>query len=232
MFKPVRSTLLRLTVTGLFLAACSAGAAAQGVKQALTAPRFDQTPVIDGKLDDPAWVEASTSGAKVVVDVNDSGSALTAYPRVAYVGYDANNLYVAFTIFSPAPNNLAASVTSRDGQVWNDDEVEVFLQPKGKAVFYQIIANAGGAVYDGEHQGLGGDWNTSGKIATLRDGIRWTVEMALPFADFGVKPQAGDEWGLNLNGHQVNDGDTWLAWNATFGGFVNPAVFGALVFGK
>ena len=43
-------------------------------------PKVAKAPVIDGKPNDPAWLNASIKGAKVVSDVDNTGSVLTLHP--------------------------------------------------------------------------------------------------------------------------------------------------------
>ena len=51
-----------------------------------------------------------------------------------------------------------ANVTTRDGAVWNDDCVEVFLMPSGWKEYAHFIVNSLGTQYD--EMGRGGrDWN-------------------------------------------------------------------------
>jgi hypothetical protein len=45
---------------------------------------------------------------------------------VAYLGYDARNLYIIFVCFDSNPNAIRAHLTARD-QVFGDDFVDVWL---------------------------------------------------------------------------------------------------------
>jgi hypothetical protein len=54
--------------------------------------------------------------------------------------------------------------------------------------------------------------------------------MKMPFASIGATPKAGDTWQIGINGHQVADGDMWMTWNPTYGGFGNTARFGSITF--
>lgn len=175
-------------------------------------------PVIDGVLNDAAWLTASQMGAKVVVDMNDSSSAITPFPRVAYLAYDDTNLYLGFAI----PTQDSSKLVTSAGSFWNCDEVEVSLLAPGGTV-YKITVTAGGKVYEGRVE-------NASLAAVSMTSTGWVVEMVMPFASAGKTPGPGDTWAININGHQVADGDSWLSWNATFGGFGNIARFGNLVF--
>lgn len=199
------------------------GLLAAGLASATT-PNFTFTipkisaPTIDGDLDDSAWVEASQKGGKVVVDLSHDGFTITKYPRVAYIGYDENAVYVAFVIYSPDPSKLVGDRSNW----WENDEVEIFLEPNKGGSYTQIGVTSAGAIAP---EGV--------KASVKKDGIRLVVEVAVPYSVLGAEaPKVGDKWGLNLNGHQVADGDQWVCWNPTYGGFHNASRFATAVFGE
>lgn len=212
-----RIHVLGLVVLLTLVASAIVGAANPGLEVVI--PRAAKAPTIDGKLNDPAWLNASIKGAKVVMDVDNTGVKLSEYPRIAYLTYDDAALYIAFTIFAPDVSKLQTSLPAFS----HNDEIEVFLQPFKTGAHLQF-----GVTASGEQGGSG----TGAKAAVSRAGIRWVVEMSIPWSSVGGKaPKAGDKWGLNLCGRQVAFGDQWLAWNCTFGGFHNPAAFGTAIFG-
>jgi hypothetical protein len=213
-----RIHVLGLVVLLSLVVSAVAGAANPDLKVVI--PKASKAPVIDGKLNDGAWLNASIKGAKVVIDVDNNGVVLSQYPRIAYLTYDDKALYVAFAIFAPDAMKLETSFPAFS----HNDEIEVFLQPFKTGSHLQYGVTASGAT---------GGTGTGAEVVVSRDGIRWVVEMAIPWTSTGGKaPKAGDEWGLNLCGRQVAYGDQWLAWNCTFGGFHNPAAFGTAIFGE
>ena len=183
----------------------------------ITIPKIS-APTIDGDLSDAAWLEASQKGGKVVVDQHHQGVAISQYPRVAYIGYDESAVYVAFVIYSPDPSKLVGDSPNW----WDNDEVEIFLEPGKAGSYTQIgVTSAGAIAPDGV------------KAAVKKEGIRLTIEVAIPYSVLGADaPKVGDKWGLNLNGHQVADGDMWVCWNPTYGGFHNAARFATAIFGE
>jgi len=197
------------------------GAFAAAANLEITVPKVNRAPSIDGKLNDAAWLNASINGGKFVVDVDNNGTVISEYPRIAYIAYDDNALYVAVRVFAPDVNKLMTTA----GSVFSNDEIEIFLDPAKKGVSYQWGIDAGG-VQDSSHG--------PGPIehAISKSGISWVIETAIPFKVLGVTPKAGDKWGFNLCGRQIATGTQWLCWNCTFGGFQRPNAFGNIVFGK
>jgi hypothetical protein len=175
-------------------------------------------PVIDGKLDDAAWLSASIAGGKFVVDASNTGDKITTYPRVAYVGYDENALYVAVMAFSPDVSQLVGTAPSW----WNTDEVEIFIDPFHAGAPIQIGVTSAGYI------------SVPGVEAVVtKEGIKWIVEAAISWSAVGgIAPKAGDKWGINFCGRQLADGDMWLAYNVPFGAFKQAAKMGDAVFGE
>jgi len=191
----------------------------------LIAPRLPKPPKVDGRLDDEAWVAASIRRGKVVVDLNESATGLAPCPRVAYLGYDKDAIYVAFVIMSE--KKLTANEKD-GGEIWNDDEGEIFLQPKKGGPYLQVCVNAAGAKYteikDGEVPG----WKLD-QIRAVggRTGIATVIEVVIPFP--GPAPASGTVWRVNLAGHESESG-IWLTTSPTSGSFHDPDSFTEMVF--
>jgi len=193
--------------------------AAQTPNLATVAARVSEAPVIDGVLDDAAWLTASQMGAKLVCDQDNTGAFISAYPRVAYLAYDDNNLYVGIKIFTADASALVTEAAS----YWNTDEVEVFLECPDTMMYYKITVTSAGDCYEASGIGLS-------TAAVSKGDTYWVIEAVMPFVTLGKTPKAGDVWGINVVGHQVADGDMWICWNPTYGGFNNPSRFGSLTF--
>jgi len=211
-----RSSVLLLVLTLALAFSAMASAAAPNLE--LVIPKAKTSPKIDGNLSDPAWLNASINGGKVVIDVDNTGSWLVDYPRVGYMTYDDKALYVAVTIFTPDVDKLMTTASNW----WSNDEIEIFLDPDRKGIHTQFGVTASG--------------ETNSDLITAainKKGIRWAVEVAIPWSAVNAKaPKVGDKWGINLTGHQIAAGDSWVAWNATFGAFANPSKFGVVTFGN
>lgn len=186
----------------------------------VTAAVAEKAPVLDGVLNDAVWLKASQFGGKVVVDQAHTGDSIAEYPRVAYVAYDDKALYAAFVNFSPDPQKLAVS---NETSISSNDEIEMFLQFPGSSSFVQLMVDAAGRVRQPDY-GL--------TFAIKKTEIKWVIEIAVPWEQIGATPKAGDIWKVNFNGHQVADGDIWVCWSPTFGGFKNPDRFGEMQFGE
>lgn len=155
-------------------------------------------PKIDGDLSDAAWKDKVV--ATKLVDVYTGKEATP--PSTVSVTYDDQNVYIAYDMPEPLVDKIVAQVADHDGQVWQDDAVEIFLDPKdGKAgaAYYQLIVNSKGVIYDG--QAKDSSWESKATVAAKvdKEGKKWTLEVAIPLASMGVKGSPkGQEWLANF----------------------------------
>jgi hypothetical protein len=148
----------------------------------------------------------------------------------AAVMYDHHRLYVALSCREPRMDRIAADETARDGPLWRDDCVELFLAHRGNdTVYYHMIANALGAVWDGRHDKavIDASWNAGVEAGACRERDRYTVEIGVPFKDVAPRPpRRGDVWKIKLCRHMtapVRD----ASWPVSFRGFACRPVYWA-----
>jgi hypothetical protein len=176
---------------------------------------------LDGKLDEPAWKTAPSTGMFVNTMTGEAAQPNTE----ARLLWDNQNLYFGF---ENADTDVWATLTARDSKLWTQEMDEVMIDANGDGKGYielQVAPN--GTIFDTylptyrkyedslDSKRKPYDWNSKLKAAVKVDGTLnkredkdkgWTVEMALPLADVngldtnGVKvpPALGDKWRLNM----------------------------------
>src|SRR5258708_21216042 len=94
-------------VAALLLVAARPAPPQEGVpfKRNVPAVRFTTPPVIDGDLSDPCWQQA----AKLDRYVDVLYSTPVKDQTITYLGYDDQNIYVAFHCFDSQPNGIIAA---------------------------------------------------------------------------------------------------------------------------
>ncbi|MCC7517552.1 MAG: discoidin domain-containing protein [Verrucomicrobiae bacterium] len=183
-------------VAGFLALACFAGAAEPAP---VRVPRAAKAPVLDGKLDDACWkANAWQSGFTRAGQPSELAEVQTRFQFC----HDGDRLYFAARMEEPRMEALRAEVAGRDGKVWLDDCVEIFLDPEGKGGNYRHFAiNAAGAVFDAyrDQGGHVGDpaWDSGAKAAAGRGKDHWTIECAIPFADLEMT-RAGARMEFNV----------------------------------
>ncbi len=120
---------------------------------------------------------------------------------IAYLGYDAKNLYVIFVCFDD-PKKVRAHLTRRD-QAFSDDFVDVWLDTfHDHRRAYEFLVNPLGVQADGIDDETAGNedfsfdtvWYSRGKLT--RQG--YVVWMALPFKSLRFRNANVQTWGILL----------------------------------
>jgi len=199
-------------------------------------PKAKKAPNLDGKIDPEVW------GAKPTLTGfydQDTGKPVpkNIQPQV-WLLYDAEKLYIAAKMLEPQMNELMAETSEHDGNVWNDDDLEIFLDPgktKDPAKYYQIVVNAIGTVADQKGApDAGGDtaWDCKDcSVKTAKGADFWVVQMAIPFKALGVtKPVAGTRWGANFCHDRKAGAAEKSSWANLGPEWHQPDQFGTIVF--
>jgi len=147
----------------------------------MEAPRADKPPLVDGKLDDPAWQSALRMG-----DFKTWQPDYGKEPRQkteAYLLYDAENFYVAFRCYDTEPNKIKGNISKRDA-MFSDDYAGFLLDMfNDRQNAYTFMINPLGIQGDGicNSDGNVDDkfdmvWYSKGQI----DDQGYTVECRVP----------------------------------------------------
>ena len=195
----------------------------------VSATRLAEPPVIDGQLEDRAWLDVSPLGIALQFD-----GKVTTRRADLRIGYDDQRLYLALDSRDD-PAKLAAKETKPDGPVWQDDSFEVFLDPnRDRSTYYQLATNPLGTPYTQrgtlEPNGtmrVDTSWNPNWQVKAQRRGQGWTAEMCIPFAEIGGRPAGA--WGFQVGRHRPKGQTCSLFLREK--DWCNPQEWGLLVFG-
>ena len=201
---------------------------------------------VDGKLEEFTWAALPRVGRFQTI------RGVKATPRhatEAAVAWDEQNLYVAFACRDPDP---WGRMTKRDDRLWEEEVVEVFLDPDGDGKNYpELEVSPNNVVVDllipAPRSGAtdAAKWNIVGlQTAVGRQPAGWTVEIAIPWKSLAgsgtsTAPKPGDRWRVGLYRIKRPGGpgkeranDEYLAWSPTRAdrGFHDPERFGVVEF--
>src|SRR5438876_2885294 len=114
-------------VAALLLAAALPASPQEGVtfKRHVPAVRFTTPPVIDGDLSDPCWKQA----AKLDRYVDVLYSTPVKDQTIGYLGYDDQNIYLAFHAFDSQPSGIVARETKRGSRLAGEYWVAFTMYP-------------------------------------------------------------------------------------------------------
>jgi len=156
-------------------------------------------PVIDGQPGDKAWKQAicfndfTTNSPKAISTKNNAK---------AWLCRDDLFLYFALLAEHDSPENARSNITGHDTPVWEDDDLEIFIDPTvGKSGFYHVLANTKGAVFDHFIDSMKHDntsWDSGTKALGTRTKKDYYIELAIPFTSMNLTENSGSTLGLAI----------------------------------
>ena len=193
------------------------------------APKAETAPVLDGQLDDPCWKSPPLVSGFSFFGKHDQLTDIQTHFRVTY---DDQALYVALTCDEPEMTKLKKSGPgTRDGHsaVFRDEAIELFVDPcHDHANYCQIAISVQETIYDGWKTDT--TWNSNTRVATRLGPEAWLMELALPWADVGIKRvKPGMVVGFNVCRDRNVQQKQWTNWSPVARGFHNAPMFGHLV---
>jgi hypothetical protein len=218
--RPVMPTRILLVIALFTAAAMDSGRLGTNppVLQHYVCLRADPTPVIDGRLDDPAW--AAVPWTRAFVDIEGETQPAPPLRTRAKLLWDDRYFYVAAELEEP---HVWATLTERDSVIFQDNDFEVFIDPDGDThEYYELEINAKGTVWDlflvrpyrdggpplhgWDIKGLQSAVSVDGTINDASDRDRgWTVELALPWSALAEAapgrrgPRPNEYWRVNFS---------------------------------
>lgn len=194
----------------------------------LAIPMLAGQPNLDRRIEEAEWRGGvGVFGFRAL----DSGQIVALQPRVL-LARDGEAFYLAAHLPLPKGTTPKHAVADHDGQVWQDDAVELFLDPHPQdEAYYQFIVNAGGTTWEsrGTDPAYGADWQA---VVRVED-TAWSVEVRIPYAALGTAPPAeGAAWGVNVAWDRQTPSPATLTWASMSSSLHQPAAFRKVRFAR
>lgn len=177
-------------------------------------PKTSSAPKIDGKLDDAAWKNAAVWKKIYPFNESEEGGPDTTW----LMTWDDENLYVAYDC---ADSDVVAEDRDRDGHVYFDDCVEMFILPEFRFhAYWEIVIGPNGSVFDSAQCKQVKKWGCIGDKTQHVKGMKhaqtiqgtlnntddtdegYIVEVSVPFSQLPgysrCAPEAGDRFHMML----------------------------------
>jgi hypothetical protein len=168
--------------------------------KSIAAAYTEVAPVLDGVLDDWAWLTATIVEDLHVVTPNE-GDEPSERSRF-FITYGDNALYVAAEFFDSSPDEIVANVLRQGDYSEGDDGVMLILDPfnqgrSGYGFYLMVNAVRAQALYISATEE---NWNWDGiwHAATKRTDEGWNAEIEIPFSTLSFDPR-NDTWGINFS---------------------------------
>ena len=171
---------------------------------AQSVPQIAQSPVIDGNLSEIVW---QTAGALSPFQ-NPNGTGAPKNLTETFLMWDAENLYIGIKAYVFDFYLLYLSQTQHDSPIWEDECIEILIDPNPKTdIYYHLVINPIGAYFDQRVDTPGEpnfrfaprdvqssldrtamqtafnadrEWNSEIEVATQINTTFWSLEIALP----------------------------------------------------
>jgi len=166
-----------------------------------TVPMAAAPVTVDGVLDEAAWRKAIAMSDFVL-----GNSDKPPVQSRVLLTHDKDNLYVAVINDEPMTAQLTTKATERDGNVWGDDSIEIYVDPSNakSGAYMGFFVSAANVVYDRQRrEAWNGEWTSAVKV---HDGKAWVVEVAIPWKTLEATPSAGHTLGLMVARNRVIGG--------------------------
>jgi hypothetical protein len=193
---------------------------------------------IDGRLDEPAWQKAESTGPFVDVGSGRENPLLPTQGS-ARLRWDDTHLYVGFEVSDKKvhggwPHKLG---DKPEPHLWEKDTVEIMIDPDGDGDnkdYYEIQINPQNLVFDTQYDGYNSpngngkgpfgheEWSANLTSAVIVRGTLdddgdvdqgYTVEAKIPWASFTkaehAPPVPGSTWRMNFYAMKNNGGTAW-----------------------
>jgi len=184
-----------------------------------TARAVSTPPVIDGRLNDPAWRDVPPITGFIQRELHE-GTPITERTEVRIVT-DGQALYVGAWLYDTDPSGIVSGEKVRDGDISKSDYFGILLDtyhdrqngfvftttPAAIEYDAQVVneGEGGGIQLPGQTRAsagsLGGfnlNWDGTWTVATSRDSAGWYAEFRIPFTTLRYGPGEQQTWGLNL----------------------------------
>ena len=220
--------------------------------------KCETPPLIDGKLNDQIWQNASIASDFKLLNEDSAAAEQT----ISYLTYDDENIYIAFKCGESNPDEIVSDEKEHDAIVVYDDCVEVFLDlNQDYKNYFHFIINSKGVTSDASVELLDDfidvyyDWEPEYDVKTSITENEWFVEMSIPFESLktGIerptvfkerKEEERSAFSL-LNAPDFSDGAVWninlcrrkqaepsesSSWSPASDKFYSPYQFGHIMF--
>lgn len=183
----------------------------------------NETPTIDGMLDDLCWenIEWGTNFIQFEPNSGENPSQQTAFKIL----YDNENIYVAIRCFDNQPELIDQRLSRRDG--FDGDLVGIsFDSYFDKRTGFMFSVNAGGVKNDIVFTNDGGNedptWDPIWFVETSVDDQGWTAEMKIPLSQLRFNPTS-ETWGLNVirDVYRNKETSTWQPFDTEASGWIS-----------
>ncbi|MBK7211956.1 MAG: carbohydrate binding family 9 domain-containing protein [Bacteroidales bacterium] len=181
------------------------------------ATRIDETPRIDGRLDESFWSKLEVA-SEFVVYTPGNGLRPT-NPTSVMFAYDDHALYVGAVMYDSNPDSICKELGKRDQvESLNTDYISIDILPYNDGLnMYEFKVTPSNLQNDCKYSAIGQDinWDAVWESATRINDSSWVAEIKIPYSALRFPNTSVQEWGINMwrNFHRKHEYSTWTFVN-------------------
>lgn len=115
----------------------------------------------------------------------------------AKIYWSEDALHIQAVCHEPDMAKLRRGVTGTDVNLWDDDNLEIFLDLNDNIGYRHLATNPAGGKYDAKVADK--NWNVNWDVKISSTDKSWTCEITIPFKELGKKPKLDEQWTLVFN---------------------------------
>lgn len=191
-------------------------------KKTLEAVRIDETPKIDGILDDAIWQTLTPYNDFNMYEPSNKGEVDPRYQTEVKMAYDDKNVYVGATMYDPNPDEILSQFSQRDEIFVQADHFGIALNTYNDGInetfFYVTSAGTiGDAIAARNRFDFG--YNVVFECRISKDDKAWYAEFRIPYNALRFPEVEVQNWGVNFYRRVIglNEAHTWNEIDITTG---------------
>lgn len=211
-------------VLGIFLIFTGIFCVAQDVKK-FTAVRTDNSPKIDGILNDRVWSEVKP--ASRFIEFKPVPGRIETEDRRTEVKivYDNTAIYIGARMYDE-PDSIFRELMPRDNLANSDFLGIVFDTYLDRINAFGFYVSSTGTQFDAKYSNSGNEdknWDAVWDSQVRIDSLGWTAELKIPYSALRFGSAEIQEWGLNMTRrrHMNNQQTSWSIIDPKISGFIN-----------
>ncbi|MEZ4986006.1 MAG: DUF5916 domain-containing protein [Saprospiraceae bacterium] len=194
-------------------------------KKVVEAALVDIPPVIDGVMDEPAWMKAVP--AVDFVQFSPAPGTTPSQRSAVHVLYNNNGIYIGAKLMDARPDSIQKELSERDNIANADFFGVVFDAYRDGINGFEFITTAANVQFDAKISNMGEDesWDAVWDSAVSIDDNGWVVEMFIPYSAIRFPEQEEHLWHFNIIRRitRVQEKSFWNEVDPEQNGFVNQS---------
>lgn len=200
----------------------------QNVKKQVNAIPVQDSPKIDGVLDEKVW-ENVPSATDFIQRQPYSGKPPAFTTEVRFL-YDNSGLYIGAMMYDPNPDSIPVQLGLRDSQGLNADYFMLMLSPFNDGInAFCFMVYVSDVQSDFKLPGASSDfeedmsWDAVWQSKAKKNENGWVVEMKIPYSAIRFPKTGAQEWGINCQRdiRRIRESSSWNFVDPKIQGYVN-----------